>query len=280
MRFLREKFADKENYLATFLGPDNTLLELDKTGRIDEDIKRRFVEQFTAHLVKEGVVKQDLIESLNGSNPWSVDFPSWTGEFNENRGKRFMIIGAEPHIHYPHVQTVYQFNGEKSPESFLEAHPIFSFLSEVLASRFQISRTEALLDCYLTDLFPLGPLRGNGIHVGSAEKIQAAIGEAGNWRELRLGYARTSLKFEIAGVKPEVIITQGKDVLMEVIAALGIKSEITHSFVKPSTGKGQYIRKVMYDEIPVISVPHLGSRRIRTFWQKNLEQIKTAFQQI
>lgn len=76
MRFLREKFADKENYLATFLGPDNTLLELDKTGRIDEDIKRRFVEQFTAHLVKEGVAKQDLIDSLNGSNPWSVDFPA------------------------------------------------------------------------------------------------------------------------------------------------------------------------------------------------------------
>lgn len=78
--------------------------------------KKDFVEQFIKKIVENGLMMQSSIDEVKANYPknsWSIDFPSWLGEFNEKKGKKVMIIGSEPHIHYEFLQTVYGFNNER-----------------------------------------------------------------------------------------------------------------------------------------------------------------------
>ena len=115
--------------------------------------------------------------------------------------------------------------------------------------------------------------------MGSVDKIQAVIGSE-SWINIRLAYAKINLLKEIDAVKPKLIITQGKEVLKEVINVLGITEKLSVIPVVPSSGKRQFIRKVEWNNISIISVPHIGSQRMRTFWKSNMEQIKKAVSEI
>ena len=259
------------------------LLYSDNSDKISLDVKKDFVDQFINKLVENKIIAQSTIDSVRENYPansWSIDFPGWVGNFDEGKGKKFIIIGAEPHIYFEYLQTVYFFNNGNSANTFIEKHhPIFRFLSEVLAHKFQITKEEVLNDCYLTDLFPLSPFRGKGVSVGSVDKIQAVIGSE-SWINIRLAYAKINLLKEIDAVKPKLIITQGKEVLKEVINVLGITEKLSVIPVVPSSGKRQFIRKVEWNNISIISVPHIGSQRMRTFWKSNMEQIKKAVSEI
>jgi hypothetical protein len=274
MQFLKDKFYDNASYLDNFLGTDNRLLNIEKSSKIDEQVKMDFVSQFTETLLSKGLISRTTLDSVDkNDNPWSIDFPSWTDSFDENRGKKILVIGAEPHIHFRFVQTVYGLNGENTVDSFIENnHPLFKYLSEIIAFKFNISKTEALNECYLTDLFPLSPMRGNGLSVGSADKLQAAIGGE-HWQTIRFNYAREHLKKEIEGVKPELIITQGKDVLQEIAKILGVTTNLTEIPIVPKKGNRQFIRLTSWNKIPIISVPHIGSQRMRTFWNSCLTEV-------
>ena len=152
MKFLKEKFFDKKNNIDYFLNGNNQLLELEKTDKISLDVKKDFVDQFINKLVENKIIAQSTIDSVRENYPansWSIDFPGWVGNFDEGKGKKFIIIGAEPHIYFEYLQTVYFFNNGNSANTFIEKHhPIFRFLSEVLAHKFQITKEEVLNDCY------------------------------------------------------------------------------------------------------------------------------------
>lgn len=283
MKFLKIKFYDKKSLIDYFINSNNELLELEKTDKVPLDIKKEFVDQFIGELIKTEAVSQSTIDSVRvnyPANSWSIDFPSWIGNFDEHKGKQFMVIGAEPHIHFEYLQTVYGFHNEHSTNTYIENHhPLFKYLSNILAYKFHITKEEALNECYLTDLFPLSPYRGNGVSVGSVDKIQALIG-AEDWFKIRFKYAKRNLAEEIQNVRPKLIITQGKEVLSEVLNILGITEKVMIFPIIPSSGKRQFIRKVEWNGLPIISVPHIGSQRMRTFWKGNLEQIKKAVSEV
>ncbi len=274
MKFLKNKFFDKAGYIDNFLDTENRLTNIEKSERISEEVKSKFVKQFVDELLKKGLISQTTIDSVDeDANPWSIDFPSWAGSFDEKRGKKIFVIGAEPHIHFRFVQTVYGLNSEIPVDTYLENHhPLFKYLSEIVSYKMNISKQEAIEECYLTDLFPLSPMRGNGLSVGSAEKIQSAIGSE-NWKHVRFKYSKEQLESELKGVNPELIITQGKEVLQEVAIILGISDSLSKIPVIPKSGKRQFIRKTKWNNVPIISVPHIGSQRMRTFWNNNLTQI-------
>lgn len=280
MEFLKQKFFDNNGYLSNFLGHKNLLLKLegkDDDSAVSEEIKKAFASQFIDKLVEKNILNQPIINSVTDLNPWSIDSPSWHGEFDEKRGKAFFIIGSEPHIHNKYLQTVYGFHSQKEIEAYLnDSHPIFRFISEILSYKYGISKEEVLKECYLTDLFPLGPFRGNGLNVGTVKSLQKVIGENGSWTNIRYSYAKENLPFEINNVKPKLIITQGKQVFEEVVEILAIKEQRKKVDIQPAKGKKQYIRSVSWNNIRIISVPHIGSRRMRTFWHNNMDLIKEA----
>jgi hypothetical protein len=200
MRFLKQKFADQKNYIDSFLD-DNTLKKLSKPE--NEQNKASFVQQFIEELIRKNILDQKLINTVNDTNAWSIDFPSWHGEFDEKLGKRIFIIGSEPHIHHKYLQTVYGLHNEKSLQKYITTeHAIFRFVSELVASKYSIEKEEALTQCYFTDLFPLSPYRGSGLKVGSSQGIQKVIGNTGEWVKIRYQYAKENLPLEIASLKP------------------------------------------------------------------------------
>ena len=274
LTFLKEKFFDINNHLDKFITKENCLLKLENED-INENIKKSFVNQFIQKIVEKKIFSVELVNSVTENNAWSIDFPSWHGSFNVKEGKSIFIIGAEPHIHFKYLQTVYGFNNENTIENYLnDNHFIFNYISELLYDKLKTTRENVLNNCYLTDLFPLSPFRGNGLSVGSQEKIQKAIGKSGNWAEIRRSYAKENLLFEIKNVNPKIIITQGKQVFEEVIRILNIKEVIKNDLIKTIKGKNQYVRSVKWNNIIIISVPHIGSRRMQSFWKNNLNTVK------
>lgn len=278
MQFLKQKFNDVNNCIDHFISQGNTLKDLEHDSSISEVLKENFVKTFAEKLIRNEIFTPSAMSCLPEANPWSIDFPSWFGPFNEQKGKKVFVIGAEPHIHSKYLQTVYHLNNERAADYYLsDAHPLFKFLTEIISARLNVSQHEALEECYLTDLFPMSPFRGEGLAVGTAEGIQAAIGKEHNWYTIRAKYARENLRSEIEAVKPKMIITQGVSVLEEVIPILGIETNMVAKVVKQLSGRSHYIRRVDYNGIPIISVPHIGSGRTRTFWKKNIDQIKEVF---
>lgn len=278
MEFLKQKFFDEKNYIHNFLDHNNSLqrLESNDNSAVPEEIKKAFVSQFTDRLIEKNVLDQTIINAVTDLNPWSIDFPSWHGVFDVKKGKEFFIVGSEPHIQYKYLQTVYGFHNHRTTEEYLNiGHPIFRFIADILSHKYNIPKIEVLKECYLTDLFPLSPCRGNGLKVGTASSLQRIIGDK-KWEEIRFSYARENLPIEIQGVKPKLIITQGMQVFYEVIKILGIEEKRRKIPVQPIKGRKQYIRSVSWNNIEIISVPHIGSRRTRTFWNNNIGLIKEA----
>jgi hypothetical protein len=281
MKFLKIKFGDSQEYINHFVTINNSLLCLEKNDMVNDEIKANFVSQFIDKLIQKEIINSEIINAIDDLNAWSIDFPSWYGNFDEQIGKKILIIGSEPHIHNKYLQTVYGFNSEKSIDDYLyNSHPIFKFVSELVSYKLKISKEDALKECYLTDLFPLSPFRGNGKSVGSTDKIQKVIGNKGSWVSLRHNYAKQNLSYEIENVKPELIITQGKEVFEEVIKILNIHEKINFISITPSSGKRQFIRSVKWNSLTIISVPHIGSQRMRTFWNNNIDAVKNAMLEI
>lgn len=281
MEFLQSKFFDKSNILESFLDSGNCLKSLEKNDQISESVKRQFTETFIENIVNQNIISWETIDSINDHNAWSIDFPSWHGPFDITNGKKIFIIGSEPHIHNKYLQTVYGLNNETSVNKLIEnGHPIFRYLSTLLSERFGVSNEEVINECYLTDLFPLSPFRGNGLRVGSTDKIQKAIGNSDKWTCIRFKYAKFNLASELEFVKPQIILTQGKDVFYEVVEILGISDQRTKIPIIPETGKKQYVRTAKWKGIPVVSVPHIGSKRMRTFWDQNINNVKDVLTEL
>jgi hypothetical protein len=280
MKYLKTKFFDSNNLIDGFLETSNCLKKLE-SDQIPESVKKQFGQTFIKGLQDKNVINAETINAVNEKNPWSIDFPSWHGTFDESKGKKIFVIGSEPHIHHKYLQTVYGLNSTLSPTEYIKSgHPIFKFLSSILHQRFGLSQEEVIEECYLTDLFPLSPFRGNGLKIGSTNKIQKVIGYNDNWPCIRYRYAKLNLIDEIEYVKPEVILTQGKEVFYEVLKILGIVEKAEEIAIIPKTGKKQYVRVTKWNNISVISVPHVGSKRMRTFWNENLNAVKEIMNQL
>lgn len=281
MEYLKKKFSDKRDNINKFLTNNNCLLSLESTPNISVETKKDFVEDFINSLLEQGLIDNEFVNSIDDVNAWSIDFPGWHGGFNEKKGKKLFIIGSEPHIHNKYLQTVYGFNNEREIEKYINNdHPIFNFISDLFSHKLKISKEDVLNDCYLTDLFPLSPFRGNGISVGSTDKIQDVIGDNGNWIKIRHEYAKKNLPFEIQSVRPEIIIAQGKEVFEELVSILEITDKPNKILVTPRKGKNQFIRSVKWNGLNIISVPHIGSKRMRTFWNDNMDRIKEGIEKI
>jgi hypothetical protein len=281
MEYLKQKFSDHNNNIKTFLTSDNCLLSLEKNDKILETTKKDFVEGFVNDLLEKKIINERFKKSVDEANAWSIDFPSWHGEFNEKKGKKIFIIGSEPHIHHKYLQTVYGFNNERGLVEYINNdHPIFKFISDLLSYKFNFSKEEVLKECYLTDLFPLSPFRGNGISVGSTDKLQELLQDSASWIDIRYRYAKENLPYEVENVKPEIIVTQGKEVFEEVIKILGIKEIVSKIPVPTREGRNQFIRSIKWNGIDIISVPHIGSKRMRTFWNNNMDKVKEAIMQL
>lgn len=279
MEFLENRFYDKDKYSQRFIKKGNILLKLEEEGEIEMESKVLFVQNFIDAIVNDGIISQSAINSVDSEiNPWSIDFPSWHGSFDLKKGKRFFIVGAEPHIHYRYLQTVYSLNGEETPTFFVKnKHPIFSFLTEVLGDCLQLSKSEILGDCYITDLFPMSPMRSKETKVGSKSKIQDVIGDHDSWTRIRRKYARRHLTNEITSVNPEMIIAQGADVFGELESILDMERKTHKAPIIPQKGRREFIRSNIWQGIPVLSLPHIGSKRMRSFWINNLAMIKQVF---
>ncbi len=276
MDFLINKFFDSKKLIKKFITKNNELLCLESND-LENSLKKEFRDQFLDAIVKQNIIpKNALDEVTDDKNPWSIDFPGWFGEFDEKKGKKIFIIGSEPHIHHPFLQTVYGLNRSTNEE----CHDIFKFLNLLLKSYLNAHTFEEVLkECYITDLIPLGLLKGNGNNVGTTKGIQKQIGNVHNWVDFRFNFAKFSLKDEIKAVKPKIILTQGKIVFEEVCKILEINTPQTEKYIQVNARK-QYVRKRMYGLIPIISVPHIGSRQTRYLWNNYIEEIIEKFNEI
>ena len=275
MKFLKQKFNDQSGLIDQFLLPGNVLKKLE--NQIPKDLARKFVNQFLEKMENEGIFNREIRDAVSDQNPWSVDFPSWYGPFDENAGKRFFIIGAEPHIHFEYIQSVYQLNGEAGTTP---RHEIFDFLVSLLGDKDDCDKV--LSDIYMTDLFPLAPKRGNGKHVGSTARLEELLKGVGSWHGLRRKYAKSNLAQEIEAVRPELVITQGKVVFDEVVFALSIESPAT-SFRIESRTKGvqnQSSRMVKWKNCKIISIPHVGTMRHRAFYRNQVGDVSRVLNNV
>lgn len=268
IQFLKEKFSDQENLIDEFLLPGNVLKRLEDD--ISEDVKKRFVSNFLDKLVADGILTPEQRAYPPDTNAWSVDFPSWFGPVDSNKGRRFFVIGSEPHIHFPFLQSVYQLNGATTKS---QSHEMLSFLWELLSFDGQ-DFDDFLSEIYLTDLIPAAPMRGSGTPLGSSDSLTAFFQPVGNWTEWRNKYASQNLADEIAAVRPELILTQGKDVLEIVMNALSVQGPIEMHRIESVNGRAQNIRVVDWNGYKIVSVPHVGTRRHKAFYRANIGALR------
>ena len=274
IQYLKKKFNDQENLIDQFLLPGNVLKQLE--NGVPVEIKKRFVSGFLDKLVAEGILTSDQRTHAPESNPWSVDFPSWHGPLDPSRGKRFVVIGSEPHIHFPYLQSVYQLNGETTAEG---PHEMLKFLHEILSFNGE-SFDEILNELYLNDLLPFAPMRGNGQVVGSPQRLEAFLKTVGSWSQLRRAYATQSLPEEILAVRPQLVIAQGKDVYDQVVDILDIKAPGKWHRVETGGEKSQYIRCVDWRDVKIVSVPHIGTRQHKGFYRKHAADVKAGIMEL
>lgn len=284
MDFLKHKFFDRNNlieqHLVTHTGALKPLEDL------PENIRQLFRDSFFNGLLANNatafnpVIYNAVDETIN---PWSIDFPGWIGPFDPETGKKVFVIGSEPHIHHKYLQTVYGFHtldGEEidgsSNRYYKYGHPIFRYLPTVLSTFLNVPEQTVLEHCYLTDLVSFAPMKSAGKNAGSINGINNLIKGTGDWRYIRRSYASVALANEIQGVKPDIIVAQGKEVFREVcLILLGKEVEEKHDIQKLK-GKQQYIRIAKWRDIPILSVPHIGSKRMRTFWESHLHEVKIS----
>jgi hypothetical protein len=284
MDFLKHKFFDSANLIEErLLTPTGALKQLEE---LPEDERKHFRDNFFRGLKTIETVgfKEETYNVVDeATNPWSIDFPSWIGPFDPKSGKKVFVIGSEPHIHHTYLQTVYGFHTantetlikDSSSRYFETGQPIFRFIPHLLSSFLDVSEQEVLENCYLTDLVPFAPKRSRDKNLGSTNSINNLIKGTDDWRRIRRAYATNALASEILAVKPEIIVTQGKEVFYEVCQVLlGSGFEVGHFPIKKIKGKQQYVRISKWGTIPILSVPHIGSKRMRTFWGAHIEEAK------
>lgn len=274
LQFLQKKFNDQQNLIDHFLLPGNVLKQLE--DGIDLEVKKRFVNGFLDKLVADKILTQEQRSHAPESNPWSVDFPSWHGPLSPDRGKRFFVVGSEPHIHFPYLQSVYQLNGEKTDRT---PHEMLKFLHEILSFNGE-SFEEILNELYLTDLLPFAPMRGNGQIVGSPERLEAFLKSVGSWSQLRRTYAAQNLPEEILAVRPEMVIAQGKDVYDQLIDILDVNSPDKWRQIKTGERKSQYIRCIDWRGVKIVSVPHIGTRQHKGFYRRHAADVKAGIMEL
>lgn len=281
MDFLKHKFFDSANLIEEYLlTPTGALKPLEY---LPESIKKGVRDNFFKGLKAIEAVgfKEETYNVVDeATNPWSIDFPGWIGSFDPKIGKKVFVIGSEPHIHHKYLQTVYGFHtantetlNDSSRRYFEFGHPIFRYLPHVLSSFLGVSEQEVLENCYLTDLVPFAPMKSKDNNVGSTNGINNLIKGTDDWRRIRRVYATDALADEILGVKPEIIVTQGKEVFYEVCQILlGSEFEVNQFPINKIKGKQQYVRMSKWGNIPILSVPHIGSKRMRTFWDVHIKE--------
>ena len=283
MNFLKHKFFDKDNFIEEYLlTPTGALKPLEY---LPEPIKKGFRDNFFKGLKAIEAVgfKEETYNVVDeATNPWSIDFPSWIGPFDPKTGKKVFLIGSEPHIGHRYLQTVYGFYSDEgkslqdlSRSYYGREYSIFHFIPQIFSPVLRVPEAEVLLHCYLTDLVPFAPMKSRDTKLGSSFKIANLIKGAGDWWDIRQQYASIALADEIKGVKPEIIVTQGKEVFYEVCTVLlGPKFDVKHFPIKKLKYRQQYVRMATYGNIPIVSVPHIGSKRMNTFWKLHISEAK------
>lgn len=274
IQHLKKKFNDQENLIDQFLLPGNVLKKLE--DGIPVEIKKRFVNGFLDKLVAEGILTPEQRTHAPETNPWSVDFPSWHGPFDPSRGKRFVVIGSEPHIHFSYLQSVYQLNGETTTDS---PHEMLKFLHEILSFNGE-SFEEILDELYLTDLLPFAPMRGNRTAMGSPEKLEAFLTSVGSWSALRREYATRHLAEEIAAVKPQLVIAQGKAVFDQIIRFLHIEAPVKSCRIASTVGNAHNVRCVDWQTFKIVSLPHIGTRQHKGFYRRHAADARSGLAQL
>ncbi|MCB9303869.1 MAG: hypothetical protein H6566_24790 [Lewinellaceae bacterium] len=208
---------------------------------------------------------------------WGVDFSGWLGGISPGNGKKYMIIGVEPHIVHPQlVQVVYDFfskkgmeDSERAQELYLTGHPLWKRVSELIYDDPQ-NKAEALLDCYIADICHFAPF-----NIGSADTIKQKVSR---WNKIRAVAAERYLLEEIQALSPSVIIAQGHTAFHTLKSLFGIRNGSVQILNKYAVGPRK-IAIVRYFQLPdrvVIGVPHMGTsfNINRKFWNEHTAKVR------
>lgn len=200
---------------------------------------------------------------LNNESEWGMDFSSWLGKFDNQTGKEYMIIGAEPSIN-KNYQLVYGF-GNKLGNSFRETasyhynrDDIWNYLTNLFIQEGENS-ADFLAKCYITDLCHIVPKKCGTVR-SICDKLNITSKE---WNKFRTLLANKYLLEEIELVKPKLLVLHGKVARDFFKNIFGIKYEKIGSIKNTKYS----IRKAVWNNIPILAIPHLKGEVRNKLWK-------------
>lgn len=208
---------------------------------------------------------------------WGLDFSGWLGEMNPEKGRKYMIIGVEPHIVHPQlIQVVYDFfskkdmkDSERAEELFHTGHPLWKRVSELIYENPK-RKAEILMDCYIADICHFAPF-----DIGSADTIKQKVPR---WKRIRSRVADRYLIEEIQALEPSVIIAQGQVAFQSVQSLFNIRNRSVQVLNEYAVGpkKKLFVRYFKLSEVTVIGVPHMGTsfNINRKFWDEHTSLVR------
>lgn len=253
----------------------------------DKDGTKGLQKMVQEHLKSDKISVTNL--KFEKDNKWAFDFPGWTGklDFEKDNLKKYMIVGLEPHIERYDFQITYglsdntpicgskRFGIDQAEKRIIcknDSGIIWSNIFKLFASdeaKQKVFENNDLgeLDKFLEQFF-ISDL----CHFAPKDKAKAINNEK-NWNKIRKEVAVKFLSEEIKLINPEIIICQGKQVFIELTSILEINVNESIIPIITDSGKRQFIRFLKWNEILIISIPHIGSKRMSTFWNENLNKV-------
>ncbi len=267
--FLERKFGEK---IVTILyDQDQSDYEVDALTLKKEESQEILIKLNTA--ANKKIIEDEIIKKFT----WAFDFPGYTGKFGP---RKYMVIGLEPHIEKRNFQKTYDIdtiaknydihvkNGNCAGGCLNVGNSwkLWKRLIELTSAPINSIEDwdKFFLQFYITDLCHFAPK-------GKANKIEE-IGK-NKWKKIRSNVAGQFLKDEILFVKPELIISHGREVAISV-------GEILKTFDK-SMKLPQFIdTQVNGKKIKHVAIGHLASGSANPWWKKNESQVKRKMKSV
>ena len=279
MEHINRQFFDDKRIISSLLMDHGLLRDPDNQERLTHEIKIHILGQFFAGLTERYrsiLSLRPLDDHCFRDERLTLALPGWTGALSDDRAKAVMVIGPIPIVSKDYLEVSYGFHGDAQGWLHLErpnANPVFQYVAHLLAEIYD-TPAELILDhVYFTHIFPVGTKFLKDIRSRRDGLVKDMMTP---WSHIRAAYARDHLSKEISAVKPRLILVLGREAFFEVKKALGINDPLDHLKVGSLDGKQERIRKATYHRISIVGIPHVGSRRQRTFWRRNIAEIGKA----
>jgi hypothetical protein len=280
-KFYQEKYGKE---VCTDIFKENQL----KAENIKEASEER--QQVVKRQVKLISEKLDLSLGVDDTK-WAFDFSGWLGKLDTTKEhlKKYMIIGLEPHVEWCDYQITYGLsdlapNGtqrfgfdEKNKfeiECLGDSNLIWTNLFKILGNEKQLEdafvnrKEQTILDFlnqfYIVDL----------CHFAPQDKAKA-VRDIKKWPKIRQKVASHFLLKEIELIKPEMIVTQGNAVFLEMKKILDFEETRNYPL---QFGKKNWSIKTGRDkngQYKILSIPHFGTvLNYKTFYINNMDSVR------